>query len=48
MYEANNSTHLWQSNIGKNLPEGIHIIEVKAKDRYGRLFKDYHSIRVSR
>ena len=48
MYEANNSTHLWQSNIGKILPEGIHIIEVNAKDRYGRLFKDYHSFRISR
>ena len=48
MYEANNSTHLWQSNIGKSLPEGIHIIEVNAKDRYGRLFKDYHSIRIKR
>ena len=48
MYEANNSTHLWQSKIGKSLSEGIHIIEVHAKDRYGRLFTDYHSIRISR
>lgn len=48
MYEANNSTHLWQSKIGKSLSEGIHIIEVNAKDRYGRLFTDYHSIRISR
>ena len=46
MYEANNSTHLWQSEIGKNLTEGIHVIEVKAKDRYDREFKDYHTLRI--
>ena len=46
MYEANNSTHLWQSELGKKLTEGIHIIEVKALDRYERIFTDYHSIRV--
>ena len=28
MYEANNSTHLWQSKIGASLPEGVHIIAV--------------------
>jgi len=48
MYEANNSTHLWQSKIGTSLSEGIHIIEVNAKDRYGRSFTDYHSIRILR
>ena len=46
MYEANNSTHLWQSELGKKLTEGIHIIEVKAVDRYERVFTDYHSIRI--
>ena len=46
MYEANNSTHLWQSKIGISLPEGVHIIEVMVKDRYDREFKDYHSLRI--
>tara|TARA_Y100001958_G_scaffold10311_1_gene6354 strand:- start:10476 stop:12140 length:1665 start_codon:yes stop_codon:yes gene_type:complete len=46
MYEANKSTHLWQSKIGASLPEGVHIIEVMVKDRYDREFKDYHSIRI--
>ena len=46
MYEASNSTHLWQSEIGKNLTEGIHVIEVKAKDRYDREFKDFHTLRI--
>ena len=46
MYEANNSTHLWQSKIGTSLPEGVHIIEVMVKDRYDRELKDYHSIRI--
>ena len=46
MYEASNSTHMWQSEIGKNLTEGIHVIEVKAKDRYDREFKDYHTLRI--
>ena len=46
MYEASNSTHLWQSEIGKNLTEGIHVIEVNAKDRYDREFKDFHTLRI--
>jgi hypothetical protein len=40
------STHIWEANIGTDLPAGRHIIEVKAKDRYGRSFTDFHSIRV--
>jgi hypothetical protein len=40
------STHLWEANIGSNFPIGRHIIEVRAKDRYGRVFTDYSTFRV--
>ena len=40
------STHLWEANIGSNLTAGRHIIEVRAKDRYGRVFTDYATLRV--
>jgi len=40
------STHLWEANIGSAFPEGRHIIEVRATDRYGRVFTDYSTIRV--
>jgi hypothetical protein len=40
------STHLWEANIGTNWPAGRHVIEVKAKDRYGREFIAYHTMRV--
>jgi hypothetical protein len=40
------SSHLWEARIGSNWPAGRHVIEVKAKDRYGREFKAYHSMRV--
>ena len=40
------STHLWETNIGSNFPAGRHIIEVRAKDRYGRVHTDYSTLRV--
>ncbi|MEM7106806.1 MAG: calcineurin-like phosphoesterase C-terminal domain-containing protein [Bacteroidota bacterium] len=40
------SSHLWEANIGTNWPPGRHIIEVKAYDRYGRIFLAKHSMRV--
>jgi hypothetical protein len=40
------STHLWEANIGTDWPEGRHIIEVKATDRYGRTFTAYQTMRV--
>ncbi|HBH22134.1 MAG TPA: metallophosphoesterase [Cytophagales bacterium] len=40
------STHIWEANIGTDWPEGRHIIEVKAEDRYGRTFTAYHTMRV--
>ncbi len=40
------STHLWETNLGSNFPAGRHVIEVRAKDRYGRVFTNYSSIRV--
>lgn len=46
MPEPRKSTHLWEAELGTDLPLGRHIIEVQAKDRYGRTFIDYHTIRV--
>lgn len=46
MPEPNISTHLWEANIGSNFPAGRQLIEVRAKDRYGRVFTDYATIRV--
>ncbi len=40
------STHLWEANIGSDFPAGRHIIEVRAKDRYGRVFTDFSTLRV--
>ncbi len=40
------SSHLWEARIGSDWPAGRHVIEVKAKDRYGREFTAYHSMRV--
>ena len=42
-----NSTHLWEAKVGVNLPGGIHVVEGKAKDRYGRVFKDYQTLRIT-
>ena len=44
--KAENSTHLWEAKVGVRLPTGIHIVEVKAIDRYGRIFKDYQTLRI--
>ena len=40
------SSHLWEANIGTDWPAGRHLIEVQAKDRYGRIFSAYHMMRV--
>jgi len=40
------SSHLWEANIGTDWPAGRHLIEVQAKDRYGRTFRAYHMMRV--
>ncbi len=41
-----NSSHIWEANIGTDWPEGRHVIEVQAKDRYGRTFTEFHTMRV--
>ncbi|MCE7995217.1 MAG: metallophosphoesterase [Roseivirga sp.] len=41
-----NSSHLWEANIGTDWPPGRHIIEVEARDRYGRTHTAYHMMRV--
>ncbi|MCF8227229.1 MAG: calcineurin-like phosphoesterase C-terminal domain-containing protein [Bacteroidales bacterium] len=46
MPQPRKSTHLWEANLGTDWPEGRHIIEVKANDRYGRTFIAYHTMRV--
>ncbi|HKK74926.1 MAG TPA: calcineurin-like phosphoesterase family protein [Saprospiraceae bacterium] len=46
MPAPNISTHLWEANIGSDFPAGRHVIEVRAKDRYGRVFTDVSTIRV--
>lgn len=46
MSQPKNSTHIWESNIGTDWPEGRHVIEVKANDRYGRAFTEFHTMRV--
>lgn len=40
------STHLWEANIGSDFPVGRHVIEVRATDRYGRVFTDVTTFRV--
>lgn len=46
MPAPNISTHLWETNIGSAFPAGRYTIEVRAKDRYGRVFTDYSTLRV--
>jgi hypothetical protein len=46
MPNARRSTHLWEADLGTDWPAGRHVIEVRAKDRYGRVFMGYHSMRV--
>jgi len=40
------SSHLWETELGTDLPAGSHTVEVRVKDRYGRTFRDYQIIRV--
>ncbi len=47
MSAPTNSTHLWEANIGTDWPVGRHVIEVMAKDRYGRTFTAYQTMRVT-
>ncbi|MDR2389108.1 MAG: calcineurin-like phosphoesterase C-terminal domain-containing protein [Tannerellaceae bacterium] len=39
-------THLWRGNIPTRLPAGMHRIEIRAKDRFGRLFTAESTCRV--
>lgn len=41
------SSHLWEANLGTDWPKGRHTIEVRVTDRYGRTFKDVHTMRVA-
>ncbi len=46
MPEPRISTHLWEASIGSDFPVGRHVIEVRAKDRYGRVFTEVSTLRV--
>ncbi len=46
--EARPCTHLWEAGLGTDWPAGRHTIEVKVKDRYGRTFTDYQTLRVKK
>lgn len=35
---TDNSSHLWRADLPENLSEGVHVLEVKTTDRYGRTF----------
>lgn len=45
--DADKSTHIWQAETGTDFPTGRHLIKVKVTDRYGRVFTDYHSMRLT-
>ena len=45
--EPDKSTHVWTAEIGTDFAPGRYTIEVKAKDRYGRTFTDYHTLRIA-
>jgi hypothetical protein len=47
MSAPENSTHIWEANIGTDWPTGRHVIEVMAKNRYGRTFTAYQTMRVT-
>lgn len=40
------SAHLWEASLGTDWPVGRHTIEVQAKDRYGRTFTAYQTMRI--
>ena len=40
------SAHLWKASIPKDLPPGSHLIEVEARDMYGKVYRDRRVIRV--
>nr|WP_321411816.1 calcineurin-like phosphoesterase family protein [uncultured Carboxylicivirga sp.] len=40
------TNHIWEANIGTDFDAGRYIIEVEAKDRYGRTFTAYQSLRI--
>ncbi|SEK26168.1 calcineurin-like phosphoesterase C-terminal domain-containing protein [Parapedobacter koreensis] len=41
------STHLWRANVPTNLPIGVHQIEVRATDMFGRTFTQQSTYRLA-
>jgi hypothetical protein len=37
---SNRSSHLWRADLPKELPTGVHLLEVTTTDRYGRTFNE--------
>jgi hypothetical protein len=44
---AVNSTHLWQAAFPKDLALGEHVMEVRVTDRYGRVFTEKKTFRIT-
>ncbi len=42
-----NSSHLWHAKLPADLPVGVHVVEVRAKDMWGRVYEDKRVIRVT-
>ena len=40
-------THLWTAELGTDWPAGRHIIEVRVKDMFGRVFVANHTMRIT-
>ena len=43
---TNKSSHLWRADLPADLPAGVHRIEVKTTDRYGRTFVEVSTFEV--
>lgn len=41
------SSHIWESEIGTDWPTGRHVVEIRARDRYGRTFYETQMMRVT-
>lgn len=41
------SKHLWRGNIPTRLEEGVHTIEVRVEDMFGRIFTETHNYRIA-
>jgi hypothetical protein len=47
LHEPSPSAHLWHAKLPANLPVGVHAIEVRTTDLFGRTFEDRRALRVT-